>query len=683
MVERHGQLQIKAASGLNYHPIYRSDIDGLRAVAILLVVLNHAIPSLAVGGFIGVDIFFVISGFLISSIMFRSLSGGVFSYSDFYSKRIRRIFPALILVLLSAFGLGWFVLLPDEFDQLGKHMVASMLFLQNLILTLENGYFDTETSLKPLMHLWSLAIEEQFYAMYPVLIVVLWRLRVNIPAAIGGMVLFSFLINVGRIEHHPVTTFFLPHSRIWELLAGGLLAYWMLFSKRRTPDDADVRGTGMMVNGMGVTGFALIAITMVSIDGTTRFPGWWALPPVLGTCLLIAAGPESWINRRILGNPLMVFVGMVSYPLYLWHWPLLSFARIIEQQTPSLPIRLGAVALSFVLAWLTFRLVESPLRFGGHRGWKTAGLAFAAMIMGCLGYVTHHFDGWAFRNPRAAYAAQQFKFDYAMDRANCTRFFNVAGDGFCSLAKPEPPTVVIVGDSHSNSLYPGLIEAYRDTSENVMNLGVGGCPPFFDTMFSKKGAQDRCTAGVNAALTYIEGQKSIKTVILAARGPLYVLERGFDESEVEPVAWEIRNTGPAQLRGEPGEIFSAALRRTVDRLLSHGKQVAFMLDIPEMGFPTRQCTDIRPFRFSPISLRTPCAIPRSTVDERNRTYREITLSVLSDFPQVRILDGTKYLCDTEYCYATKDGELLYRDDNHLSVQGSRYVASKLAQDISR
>ncbi|MCK9395013.1 MAG: acyltransferase [Methylobacter sp.] len=364
----------------NFHPAYRPDIDGLRALAILSVVIFHAFPKALPGGFVGVDIFFVISGFLISCIIFKSLLRGDFSFTEFYAHRIKRIFPALILVLAACYAFGWIALLPEEFKQLGKHMAAGAGFVQNIILWQESGYFDIASRLKPLLHLWSLSIEEQFYLIYPLLIWGAWRLRLNILImVICTLLLISFGLNISTIGKHAVETFFVPQTRFWELLAGSVLAYMQIFKLPRftewlkrymfhpmifqQPPPVE-RRNAILSNLLSFGGLLLILAAIFGLSKGKLFPGWWALAPVLGAFLLILAGPTGWVNLNILANRLMVFVGLISYPLYLWHWPLLSFARIMESGKTSAIMRISIIALSFLLAWLTYRLIEKPVRFG-------------------------------------------------------------------------------------------------------------------------------------------------------------------------------------------------------------------------------------------------------------------------------------------------------------------------------
>lgn len=337
------------------HPKYRADIDGLRAIAVLAVVAFHAFPSLLAGGFIGVDIFFVISGFLISDIIFSNLEHNSFSIVEFYRRRIKRIFPALLLVLISCLVFGWFLLLADEYRSLGKHIVAGSVFLSNFALWKESGYFDISSALKPLLHLWSLAIEEQFYIIWPVLMALVWKNKLSFVTATAIVAAISFSFSIYTIDSEPTAAFYLPFPRFWELMLGSLLAFIVLhqpnlIAKYKNPQSA--------------LGVALIIFGFFVLDSFSLFPGWWALLPTLGAFLIISAGSEAWFNRNILSNKYLVWFGLISYPLYLWHWPILSFATIINNGEPDAIMRMALIVISIALAWLTFRFVEKPIRSG-------------------------------------------------------------------------------------------------------------------------------------------------------------------------------------------------------------------------------------------------------------------------------------------------------------------------------
>jgi peptidoglycan/LPS O-acetylase OafA/YrhL len=368
---------------------YRPDIDGLRAVAVLAVVWFHAFPDALSGGFVGVDIFFVISGFLITTIIVNGLEQGKFRFADFYGRRIKRIFPALLLVLIVCLGFGWFALLADEYKQLGKHVAGGAGFIANLLFWKEAGYFDNSADTKPLLHLWSLGVEEQFYMLWPVMLWAAWRKRINFLSLIVLVLVVSFTLNIARAQTDSVGVFYGLHTRGWELLIGAFLAHisqrqlvlpkWLTGAvtkvntaliwrdrQARAPRIASV-SCNTLLNLASTVGAFLLLLSFVMISKVNSFPGWWALLPTLGSALLIGAGAQAWFNRTVLANRAMVWIGLISFPLYLWHWPLLSFARIIESETPSHSIRLAAIGVAFVFAWLTYQLIERQIRFTQRR----------------------------------------------------------------------------------------------------------------------------------------------------------------------------------------------------------------------------------------------------------------------------------------------------------------------------
>ncbi len=321
LAERESERAALSAQPLDYRP----DIDGLRAVAVLAVVSFHAFPQLTPGGFVGVDVFFVISGFLISTIILKAHAQNTFSYARFYARRIRRIFPALMLMLAASLVFGWFALTPNEFAELGRHAAAGTLFVSNLALWREAGYFDHEAQLKPLLHLWSLGIEEQFYLIWPLFLL---RFR-RATAALVAVVVLSFAANVWLVHSKPDATFYMPFTRFWELASGALLAQLALMApngdalgglRRFAPFLGDSRA---LRDALSVAGTLLVLAPVLRLSHTASFPGFWAALPVLGTVALIAAGQRAIINRRLLSAPPMVLIGLISYPLYLWHWPLL------------------------------------------------------------------------------------------------------------------------------------------------------------------------------------------------------------------------------------------------------------------------------------------------------------------------------------------------------------------------
>lgn len=449
--------------------IYRPDIDGLRAIAVMAVVIFHAFPSSLRGGFVGVDIFFVISGFLISDTLLKNLKNGTFGILDFYARRVRRIFPALLIVIVSSLIFGWFFLSPDDFAQLGKHSAAGGGFIANLIFWREAGYFDTTAESKILLHLWSLGIEEQFYIFWPLFLWFISRKSIRISSALLSVAAVSFLINIILTYKSPVAAFYSPIPRMWELIAGALLAARVFPKVRRK-------------NLLAGFGFFLILGGILVINQNQYFPGFWALLPVLGTTFVIAAGADAGINKKILSHPAMVWVGLISYPLYLWHWPLLAFARSMTGSHLSSENLLALIVASMGLAWLTYRIIELPIRIR-KMDITLAGTA-AMMLVVLVGGLTFIQHGLIFRFPlflQTAFevAAQDRKIPwrvrkcYLLEDQGASEFDRECIDA----GKSSVPMVFLWGDSHAAALYPGLSNLRDKEVLRIAQRTTGGCPP--------------------------------------------------------------------------------------------------------------------------------------------------------------------------------------------------------------
>ncbi|MBK6845449.1 MAG: acyltransferase [Gemmatimonadetes bacterium] len=336
----------------------------------LAVVAYHTKAWVLPGGFVGVDVFFVISGFLISGIILQRLQKGTFSIADFYARRIRRIFPALSLVLVTCLAVGWFVLLPGELADLGGDVAAGAGFVSNIRFWTQTNYFGPDVDSKPLLHLWSLGIEEQYYLLWPFVLAFLWRGSHRVAPMVGLMVV-SFAISLTLSFTDARSAFYLPVTRLWELLLGSLVAYavfahgdparLVLRLTTRGGGDADAMRIAHTRDAMAWIGLSLIALALALLRTTSVFPGAWALLPTVGTALLISAGPKAWVNRTILSHPAVVGIGLISYPLYLWHWPVLALIRI-HYPDVSYVAKGGALLGAFVAAYLTYRLLERWVR---------------------------------------------------------------------------------------------------------------------------------------------------------------------------------------------------------------------------------------------------------------------------------------------------------------------------------
>jgi peptidoglycan/LPS O-acetylase OafA/YrhL len=471
------------------HLTYRADIDGLRAVAILSVVAFHAWPSILPSGFVGVDIFFVISGFLISSIIFKAVDQDSFSFKDFYSRRIKRIFPALGLVFVACLSMGWFALFADEYKMLGKHVASGSVFISNFTLLKESGYFDPAAELKPLLHLWSLGIEEQFYIVWPLLIYAAAKLRINLLVTTIFLAVLSFGLNIGRIDAHVVQTFYSPITRIWELMLGALLAYVTLYSSEQYR-----LITKKFANCIAIMGLVLIVMALFLLNDTKLFPGWWAALPTIGGVLLIAAGPSAWVNRKVLASHPLVFIGLISYPLYLWHWPLLSFLRIIESSDPSPFLVVIAVLVSVLLAWLTYFLVEKRIRHHSS-SWIVIGLVIAVAISGCIGKVIQRKDGLPDRSSVAHYKKYDEQLIREADTDDaCLKHIQQGGEkilfDYCRASNLKSKKwIAIIGDSLAHVLFPGFSREFERRGLGTILLANSSCPPFIGTATGKTGTE--------------------------------------------------------------------------------------------------------------------------------------------------------------------------------------------------
>jgi peptidoglycan/LPS O-acetylase OafA/YrhL len=467
-------------------PRYRPDIDGLRAIAVLAVVAFHAFPAWVKGGFIGVDVFFVISGYLISTIIFANLDRGTFNFAEFYARRVKRIFPALILVLVASYAFGWFALLADEYKQLGRHVAAGAGFVSNYVLWNEAGYFDNNADTKPLLHLWSLGIEEQFYIVWPLLLWLAWKARFN-PLTITVIVaVSSFYLNLKGIQGNAVATFYSPQTRFWELMSGSVLAWISLHENgafnvvkarldrclasvvyREQPEAGKT-----LANVLSFFGLFLLAYGFYAIDKDIGFPGKWAAVPVLGAAMLISAGPDAWINRTILSNRVAVWIGLISFPLYLWHWPLLSFARILNVDPPGRELRLALVATSVALAWLTYKLVERPIRLGPYSKYKTPSLLLLMIVAGYVGYNTYARDGLKFRGVIKYVDALYSPASRQAEKAFVSRYKDYM-DGDVALS--GKPVVLILGDSYVTNWTAGLMAHIDKEKFDVVSAQYMGC----------------------------------------------------------------------------------------------------------------------------------------------------------------------------------------------------------------
>ncbi len=662
------------------HPKYRADIDGIRAIAILLVVGFHAFGLK--GGFIGVDIFFVISGFLISTIIFNNLDSSRFSFAQFYLRRIKRIFPALLFMLVVCLAFGWFVLFSDEYKQLGKHLFYGTAFISNFALLTESGYFDNAAETKPLLHLWSLAIEEQFYIIWPFLVWAIWKRRFNILAVIILIALASFIFSISKIQENKIAAFYLPQSRFWELLIGSALSYLAIYKKNiflnlkiridkllsKIILRAKQKTDEFLVGFLSIFGASLVVFGVVFIDKDKSFPGFWALLPTLGTAFVIAAGSKAWFNRVILQNKALIWFGLISFPLYLWHWPILTFATIIKGETPSIFVRIFAVIISIILAWLTYCFVEKPIRFGKNNNDKKAIIFLVSLmiLVGFVGYVCFKKDGIPTRKyiVDAELQSKDLMTPYKSRKSDgsCDDLGLNLGKLIC-LKNSKQPEILIIGDSHAmainSSAYSGEVNL------KTILIAQHSCIPFRYYGFIREGREFKeCHNLGTAALSIFEKIRSIQTIIINTN--VYYSSQKTLKREIFSFK---KNNHETQ-----EEMFLSGYNDIISKLILSGKNVIFIIDNPDLGFNPKSCVK-RPL----FPLQNDCSVGKKMILDKQNYYRELVGKIAKKNPKLKIFDSLGVFCDDNFCYAKDDKNIFYWDSNHLNVNGSKKLLNNLIQ----
>lgn len=653
---------------------YRPDIDGLRAVAILLVVIFHAVPAALPAGFIGVDIFFVISGYLITGILLKDLAAGHFSYLHFYARRFRRIVPALALVLLTVLLLGWFVLLSDEYSNVSRNTVAGATFTMNLILLRQAGYFDWAAELNPLLHLWSLGVEEQFYLLWPPILLFLYRHSRKALGYTALLVVASFGLNAYFVSGNETKVFYLLPTRFWELLLGCLLAQY---------ETAHPQMPRRPANILSLAGLSLLGLAIYLINRGESYPGWWALMPTLSAFLLIAAGPDARLNRALLANKPMVLIGLISYPLYLWHWPLLAIARITEGEL-STAYALGILLVSAILAFLTWQFIELPaqLKLFLHHHKIQRDKYYVATALGmiiaisALGLLIVYKDGYPNRYPAYEQARDELEHNAAHNisaEENCKQAYGLQqAECFRSGADPS---IALLGDSHAWHLYVGMKAAATRVGDQVLYLGYGGCPPLMDvdTIEYGRDHDQRCTQTLDDYKHFFSSAADTsKLVILASRGPSYITGHDYGDGRRR---WDLVPLNPQDREASQPELYLQGTSRLISFLESRGKQVIFFADNPEIGFRPASCMIPRPLQLSHKEQQT-CTMPAAVVQSRQAEYRQVLTKLQRMHPNLKVFDSTQYWCNSQECFISQDGKLLYMDNDHLNALGSRFIAEK-------
>jgi len=635
---------------------YRADIDGLRAIAIIPVILFHlAVPGFG-GGFVGVDIFFVISGFLITSIIYREIEDDKFSFIQFYERRIRRIFPALFFVLIISVLISLFILLPKDMRAFSKSLVAATVFAANLLFWKQGGYFDSQAIEKPLLHTWSLSVEEQFYIAFPILFLLLTRtMPKRVSFILIGLMLASFAAATLQYPFRlfsPLTIFYLPVFRAWELLLGGVLALNIIpnpFTHRQR-------------NLFSLIGLTLIVYSVYQPFTASVFHAANLLYPCLGAALVIYAGSGGYssVVGKVLGWRPLVLIGLISYSLYLWHWPLIVFAKYYLVRD-LLPIdKVYIFAASLFLATLTWRYVERPFRSktGSISRSTILKLSLASVIalisFGLVGYFT---GGIPQRIPTHVIPTDhRISHNPVSPLPESNKRLPIYAVG---TTGGDAPSFLVWGDSHAEVLLEMFDEAAKEESKSGLVIAMSACRPLIGV--------GHCT---DAALPFIERHPTIKTVILVAKWGFtangYVYKRGGVRPEVFPPAYEKKIN----------ERFQKGLKLTIQYLLARHVHVIFMNDVPEVGWDVATLRRSKWFGrkhpYQPPTYAEYLTCQKPVFDALHRLHD-------LDF---RIIDLAPLFCSSGTCMVEKDGFTLYMDDNHLSAKGAEIVLPQIRKILA-
>ncbi|MDR1086039.1 MAG: acyltransferase [Deltaproteobacteria bacterium] len=632
---------------------YRPDIDGLRGLAVLSVIGFHYFPETVKGGFIGVDIFFVISGFLISSIIINDINNSNFSFLKFYGSRIRRIFPVLTIILFSVCIFGYFFLFPDEYKSLGKHIFGGSFYINNIILGSENDYFDVSNKFNPLLHLWSLGIEEQFYLCLPLLLFFAKKIKLNYLFLIVLFFVFSLLYNVYFCKIDYLKNFYYPHTRFWELLAGSLLYF--------------VKNIKISFLTHIITVLSICTIlTCIFVMSPNLFPGLKALMPISATCFIISLGKKSFINSIFFSNKLIVNIGLISYPMYLWHWPLYSCFIIKNNGILSIYNKIILIILTIILSFLSFKFIEKYIRFNiEYRKLKTIFLVTFISIIGIMGYIIYINQGFNNRSNMKNFESILIDTKPIEWMSDCSDIIQGIGkfpDLMCSYSDLDSEELVAVfGDSHGLASFPGIAKINSDRGVGTIFIGRPGHFLPYNGLYDYLNIEVIRKIWVpttHIIYNAIINTKKINKVFIITRGTLYLDAKDTDYQTFEFI------------KAIPSEIYEQAIQKTVDIFNSAGKKVYIVTESPVLPVPV-------------INLLRPTVEPNKTFFSKQDVinHQQKYLNMINNIKNATIIYSLDVLCPNNKCLITdENGRPLFSDDDHFSYYGSVFQAEKLLKN---
>jgi peptidoglycan/LPS O-acetylase OafA/YrhL len=646
---------------------YRPEIDGLRAIAVLAVVLYHfGVPGLG-GGFVGVDVFFVISGFLIGGILWNELNRtATVHLGQFFLRRIRRLAPAYFLVVAVSTAVAYFVLLPFEFREFGKTLIAATIWMSNIQFFREAGYFDIASESKVLLHTWSLAVEEQFYIFLPLVLLLLRRFsrRITITvlvvawtASLAGCILLTPV--------SPTATFFLFPFRAWELLSGVLLAIWGHESGERWK-------RGPVLSWLGL---ALVLGALVLIRPGAHFPGWQALWPVLGSVLLLLNGRDDNLVNRMLSSRAPVFIGLISYSLYLWHWPVFTLSTYWRDGYGGPAESAGWMLLSVFLAVAAWALVERPSR--RHLSDRTLLIGFVSLLVatlaaGAAAYLTQGAPG---RFSESARTHVEASTSFYIDWSRCSEETGGPLQGLyvCRAGPDGTPEVLFWGDSHLRAQMAGINRAAQETGTPTLMVWHAGCPPLFGVSKQESAAtaaQDaRCLADTRRLRQALPALPHLRRVVLVGRWSYYATGAGVGVDAHNRITLAAA-PGDGLQGGNPQALYEAAWALTVQELARHFDSIHVLRQVPEMpryiarDFARRLVHG----RIEPNEVDAVLHVDPGELQARS-AGAELPIRQLAASGSIRLIDTWPMLCG-QRCGVVRDGLSYYFDNNHLNNAGA-------------
>jgi peptidoglycan/LPS O-acetylase OafA/YrhL len=641
---------------------YRPDIDGLRALAVLSVVAYHLDIASVSGGYVGVDVFFVISGYLITRIIYTAIRSQSFSLLDFYERRIRRLFPALFSVFLFSLALSYFLFLPKDFQSVFQSLVAATLFASNLLFWKTAGYFDSTAELKPLLHTWSLSIEEQFYLLYPLLLFLISRLPLRRAFAILFVIAcLSLFFSEFYLHGQSPSVFYLPQFRAWELLTGALLAIGFFPPVRSRLGRETLSCLGIVVLGYGIFAF----------DDQTLFPGAKALFPCLGAALIIHAdASERTFVGRVLGCKFLIAFGLISYSLYLWHWPLIVFTKYYAIRPFFGYEKLALLAASCLLSALSWRYIERPFRGKSRlltkkRLFGCAGVMMAAFVS--VGLAGHIKQGFPERLPEEVVRLADASFKLRQLHGDCIDLppHRINTGQACKLGKATSERIdfIVWGDSHAFSMAESLHLAADQNAQAGLLYAHTSCPPLLEVERFNAYEQG-CRKFNDSVKQWLQQNKHVGTVFLVARWAISAEGTRYGTEQGPPVV-----ISPKGIQGNP-ETLKAGLERTLRFLTEEGFQAVFVNQVPEIGWNV-PLTLAREMLF-----KRNTAHPAPTIEDYQKRQQTIIniVNELSQYYSFKVADVASVLCASLRCLIEKEGYSLYKDDDHLSIYGASLLS---------